>query len=254
MNLFNLSAVVTGLLLALVALPNASALSKKLWKEEDYKQVLKADDDDEYDDADEPDDILDKALQSWHSSGGVGWSVDTSATTVFSTVSIEWDSTYADSNMGIDSNDLIGAQTGHLYIVESYVSTYIYSHMFTWKSSGSIIRPDGHYSFWTSQYTSYWTSTWTSSFTKFDVVSTFTSTWTSCTTGEVPWTTTYDATSWNTGSAISGDKEWNSAFSTFEVEDWESTFEHGWHSIKIHSTSSSWYSATTSFFTSEYLL
>jgi len=217
---------------------------KNLWSDEDYKQVLKG-----AEDSDQLDDILDKAIHSWESSGGQDWQVGSEESTYYSEFSINWASSYEDSNTGIDSADLIGAQTGELFIVESYVSTYVYSFLHTWVSTGVIVKPNGKVSSWTSRYTTYWTSTWTSSFTNTQMVSVYSSEWTSCKSGLDTWASTYEQEVWDTGSVDSGAHNWDSEFETSTMPTWVSSWESNWESTIKHASSSVWYSASTSFVT-----
>jgi len=215
---------------------------RNLWSDEDYKQVLK-----KSEDSDQLDDILDKAVHSWESSGGQDWQATSEESTYYSSFSIDWASSYADSNTGVDSADLEGAQTGELFIVESYVSTYVYSFKHTWVSTGANTRPDGRVSSWTSRYTTYWTSTWTSSFTNTQMVSVYTSEWTSCNSGVNTWQSTFDEAVWNSGSQEVGEHSFDSEFQTSTIDTWVSSWQSNWESTVKHASSSVWYSASTSF-------
>jgi hypothetical protein len=236
------------LCVAVLGSQNTSALQKKshLWNEEDYKQVLKSTDGEE--------DFLAqqvKGIRSWETSGGADWSATSVASTYFSSYSIEWGSSYEDTNVGVNSEDLIGAQTGNLYLVESYVSTYEYSYKHTWFSTYRVTSPDGVVRSWTSHFTTYWTSTWTSSFTTASSESTLLSSWTSCTTGENTWVVTYTNTLWDSGSVATGEREYESSFSTTSLDSWESSWQSNWLStITGDTVRNTWHSVSSRFYTS----
>jgi hypothetical protein len=235
-----------GLILAL-GVANTSAVSKKLWSEEDYEKTLG-----QTKEEDALENAMAKGIDSWMSSGEGPWSTTSAESVWYSSFSIEWASSYTDTNEGVGSADLNGAQTGDLFYIETYISTYVYSYKHTWASSGAVTRPDGQVSSWTSRYTTYWTSTWTSSYTQQEIMSTFTSMWTSCTTGLGSYTSVFTTQVWDSGSVATGEHEYESQFSTTSLDSWESTWNDGWVSTLKLASSSSWSSTSSRFFTSEW--
>jgi len=234
---------VLSVVVLLCALFLASAHAKKnLWSDEDYKQVLKG-----VEDEDQLDHILGKAVHSWESSGGADWQSTAEESTYLESFSINWASSFADSNTGVDSGDLEGAVTGNLYIVQTYLSTYYNSFKHTWLSTGVITKPDGYKSSWTSRYTTFWTSTFTSKFSTSQVASEHTSAWTSCHSGVRTWESTFTQKVWDSGSQDSGEFNWDSEYETSTIDTWVSSWQSNWDSTLKRASSSVWYSASTSF-------